>query len=191
LEFRVSSLGFIKKDLMNQSTALSEINIGQWITKWASLRPREPAVIFEDSVLTYQQLNARTNQASNLFLNMGIKKGDRVAVLLHNSNIYIEIYFALAKIGAIFVPLNFRLTKPELEFILTDSDSETLISGDEFVETVAAMRPNIPVKGTNYLFLGRTVPSWALDYEKSLGSQSDREPETEGPTGGENPHMIM
>jgi fatty-acyl-CoA synthase len=176
---------------MTQRISSPEINIAQWIKKWASLQPQKSAILFEDAIFTYRQLNSRINRVSHLLRNMGVRKGDRVAVLLYNSNVYIEIYLALAKIGAILVPLNFRLTKPELEFIIKDSGSETLLWGDEFVEAVTSLRSNIPVKETNYLCLGEAIPSWAIHFEKAIGGQSDQEPKMDGPIGNEDPHMIM
>jgi fatty-acyl-CoA synthase len=155
------------------------------------MQPRKAAIIFEGSVFTYQELNSRVNRVSHLLYEMGIEKGDRVAVLLYNSNAYIEIYFALAKLGAILVPLNFRLTGAELEFILKDSGSETLVFGEDFREEVTSIRPNIPVKERNYICFGETPPSWAIDYEKAMGSRSDQEPRIEGSIGGEDPHIIM
>lgn len=176
---------------MDQRVPSSPINIGHWVKKWASLRPQKPAIIFENFVFTYQQLNSRVNQVSNLLHEMGVRKGDRVAVLLYNSNAYIEIYFALAKIGAILVPLNFRLTGTEIESILKDSDSETLVFGEDFIEIVTSIKSNIPVKETNYICFGETIPSWAVNYEKAIENESYQEPKIDGPIGGEDPHIIM
>jgi fatty-acyl-CoA synthase len=180
---------------MNQRISSPQLNIGQWITKWASLQPRKAAIVFEDSVFTYQQLNSQANRISHLLLEMGIQKGDRVAVLLYNSNVYIEIYFALAKIGAVLVPLNFRLTKTELEFILKDSGSGTLIFGPDFTETVSSIKSNLPVKKTNYIcyedLSEGPVPSWAIGYGKAIESKSDREPKLDTPVEWEDPHIIM
>jgi fatty-acyl-CoA synthase len=178
-------------NLMDQHISSSPINIGHWVKKWASLRPQKPAIIFENAIFTYQQLNSRVNQISNLFHEMGVRKGDRVAVLLYNSNVYIEVYFALAKLGAILVPLNFRLKGPELEFILKDSGSETLILGEEFVNVVTSIKSNIPVKEANYIGVGETIPSWVINYETAIESKSPQEPQVRGVIGWEDPHIIM
>jgi fatty-acyl-CoA synthase len=122
---------------------------------------------------------------------MGIRKGERVAVLLYNSNAYLEVYFALAKLGAILVPLNFRLKGTELEFILKDSGSETLLVGEEFVDVVRSIKSNIPVKEANYIGVGETIPSWMINYEKTIENKSTQEPRVGGAIGGEDPHMIM
>src|SRR4030042_553192 len=107
------------------------INIGDLIRKWSLLRPQKHALIFEDRPFTYQEINQRTNQLCHHFLESGIIKGDRVAVLLHNCHQYLEIFFALSKIGAILVPLNWRLAGTELEFIIKDSGSKMFLFDTE------------------------------------------------------------
>jgi acyl-CoA synthetase (AMP-forming)/AMP-acid ligase II len=91
------------------------MNIGEWVRKWASIRPDKIAIICEETALTYGQLASRVNRLANLIHKKGIKKGDRVAVLLYNSKEYVEIVLALSTTGAILVPLNFRLSGEELE----------------------------------------------------------------------------
>jgi fatty-acyl-CoA synthase len=105
--------------------------------------------------------------------------------------VYLEIYFALAKLGAILVPLNFRLKGTELEFILKDSGSETLLLGEEFVDVVGSIKSKIPVKGGNYIGIGETIPSWMIQYEKAIEKESTQEPQVGDAIGGEDPHMIM
>ena len=77
--------------------------------KWAIIQPEKCAVISEDVPCTYRELNSRINRLANFLLDRGLKKGDRVAVLLHNCKQYIEAFFAISKIGGILVPLNWRL----------------------------------------------------------------------------------
>ena len=67
-------------------------------------------------------------------LDLGVKKGDRVGIMMMNSAEFFESYFAIAKIGGVVVPLNWRLVADELEFILKDSGTTTLIFGDEFTD---------------------------------------------------------
>ena len=121
------------------------MNVGDWIRKWSLLQPEKKALYVEDRPFTYQEVNHRTNQLCHFLLKMGVKKGDRIAVLLHNCHQYIEIFLGLSKIGAILVPLNWRLAGPELEFILQDSGSRTLILRKRFpphelLETVQTYR---------------------------------------------------
>ena len=115
-----------------------ENNIGWWLAKRAFLSPQREAYVGDDGArLTFAELNERCNRAANAFLDAGVRKGERVALLLMNSPEFVEAYFALAKIGAVVVPLNWRLVADELEFILKDSGAQRLVFDDEFVDTVA------------------------------------------------------
>jgi len=127
------------------------MNVGDWISKWSLLQPQKIALISEDHPYTYQEVNQRTNQLCHLLLNFGVRKGDRAAVLLHNCHQYLEIYFALSKIGAILVPLNWRLAGPELEFIIKDSGCKMLIFEPEFEEVVASIRPSLNLSNGSYI----------------------------------------
>ena len=167
------------------------INIGDWIKKWSFLQPNKRALIFEERPFTYQEVNLRTNQLSHFLLEIGIQKGDRVSVLLYNCHQYIETFFAISKIGAILVPLNWRLAGPELEFIIKDSGSKILIFDTEFVEVVASLRLNLNLSIGGYLSVGSPCPDWAKDYEKGLLENPVHEPRPEVSIGDEDPHILM
>jgi fatty-acyl-CoA synthase len=167
------------------------INIGDWIKKWSFLHPNKRALIFEDRPFTYQEVNLRTNQLCHFLLELGTQKGDRVSVLLYNCHQYIEIFFALSKIGAILVPLNWRLAGPELEFIIKDSGSIILIFEPEFEEVVNSIRPNLNISDKNYITVGTPCPDWAKEYEKALLENPVHEPILQDPVGEEDPHILM
>ena len=118
-----------------------ENNIGWWLTKRAFLTPSREAYVDGDTGerLTFAALNERCNQVANAFLDAGVAKGERVALLLMNSAEFVEAYFALGKIGAVVVPLNWRLVADELEFILKDSGASRLVFDDDFADTVAEL----------------------------------------------------
>ena len=118
-----------------------ENNLGLFLRKRAFLTPDVEAYVDSHSALrlTFAQLNARSNRVANAFLNAGVEQGERVGLLLMNSAEFMESYFALAKIGAVVVPLNWRLVADELEFILHDSGTKRLIFDTDFAETVAEL----------------------------------------------------
>jgi fatty-acyl-CoA synthase len=167
------------------------MNVGDWIRKWSILQPKKKALYFEDQPFTYQEVNLRINQLCHLLLESGVKKGDRVAVLLHNCHQYIEVFLGLSKIGAILVPLNWRLAGPELEFILQDSGSRMLIFEVEFEEVLSSIRPRLNFSNGNYLTLGNPCPDWAVEYEKATKKMPTHEPPGGGSFGDEDPHVIM
>ncbi len=111
--------------------------IGDLLDRRAFLSPERVGYIDElGERLTYRQLNDRCNRIGNALLARGIKQGERVALLLMNSSEFLELFFALGRIGCVVVPLNWRLVADELEFILKDSGSTKLVFSDEFSETV-------------------------------------------------------
>jgi fatty-acyl-CoA synthase len=97
----------------------------------------------------------------------------------------------LSKIGAILVPLNWRLAGPELEFILQDSGSRMLIFEPEFEDVVSSIRPRLNFSIGNYLILGDPCPDWVIEYEKAIKKRPTHEPPGNGSFGDEDPHVIM
>ena len=106
--------------------------IGEMLAKTARTFPDKTAIICDDKTLTYREFDSRVNQRSHAFLKSGISNKSRVAVLLSNSIELVEIFFALARVGCVTVPLNYRLAGRELSFILENVNPATLIVGEEF-----------------------------------------------------------
>jgi len=104
-------------------------SVGFLLAKRARLDPDLEAVVEVERQrrFSYVELNARTNRLANALLAKGVKEGDRVALLMRNSAEFIESYFAVAKIGAVLVPLNWRLALDELEFMVRDSGSAAFL----------------------------------------------------------------
>lgn len=111
-----------------------ESNIGLFLTKRARLSPNLEGWVdvATERRYSFAELNARCNRTANALASLGVKKGDRVALLLMNSVEFCESFFAIGKLGAVCVPLNWRLVPDELAFILKDSGSTHLIYGEEF-----------------------------------------------------------
>ena len=86
--------------------------IGSWATRRAILSGDRIAMIDGDRRITYTEFDRRTNQLARALRELGVRQGDRVAVLLVNSAAFLETMFATAKLGAVFVPINFRLPRP-------------------------------------------------------------------------------
>jgi len=123
---------------------------------------------------TYRELNARACQLANFMRVLGVQKGDRVSVLAHNGVPYIDLFYGLAKIGAILAPLNWRLVARELEYIVTDCQPKVLICGPEFADVLAQMRPNIDVP--YYVALEGAPVEGALNYKEQLAAAPPDEP---------------
>ena len=111
-------------------------NIGEFLTNRAR-RDTDLEAIYEpatDKRLSYRELNDRSNQVAHSLKDLGVAKGDRVGLLLMNGKEFVETFFADAKIGAVNVPLNWRLVADELEFILDDAGTTVLLFSEEFAE---------------------------------------------------------
>ncbi len=122
---------------------------GDWLSRWAVYAPEKTALVDVASGrrLTYRSFNERADKlASALRLRYGIRKGDRVAVLAYNCSETLELFFALGKLGAIMVPLNYRLVEPELQYIIQNSESRLLFFGPEFEGTVKAILPEVSLE---------------------------------------------
>ena len=167
------------------------MNVGNWIRKRSILSPNKTAIIFEDQKITYSEINERVNRLANALLNRGIKKGDRVAALLYNCPQFLEVYFALAKIGAIFVTLNFRLAPRELLYMIENSGTSFLIFDQAFSEGIDSIRPSLSIKENNFVCVGNDKPKWAQGYEEFLKQGSAFEPQVEEEIDLEHPQMIM
>ena len=101
--------------------------VGRWIERHAAQRPDSDALRLHGERLSYSELDSRVNRLASALRDRRIGKGDRVGAVLLNSFAFLETLFACAKLGAIFVPVNFRLSPEEVEFILTDSGSRILV----------------------------------------------------------------
>jgi len=109
-------------------------NVGLFLAKRAELTPRHEAFVQVETGLrlTWAELDGRANRVANHLRSAGVRPGDRVALLLMNGPEMFESYSAIAKLGAIAVPLNWRLVPDELSFALLDSGASVLIYGEAF-----------------------------------------------------------
>jgi fatty-acyl-CoA synthase len=105
---------------------------------------------------------------------LGVQAGDRVSILAHNSVAYLDLFYGLAKIGAIFTPLNWRLTATELSYIVGDCAPKVILVGPEFVSVWAEMQAMLEVKQVIAVD-GAAIPG-ALSYDDGLVAASSAEP---------------
>ncbi len=152
------------------------LNMGSVILSSAERFPDKAAVIYEDKRYTYREFNARMNRIANKLTEMGVKKGDRIAILSFNCSQFLEVYFGLAKLGAWAVPLNFRLVGRELIYALNDSESSILFLGDEFKEIVSEIRPELDTV-KKYILMEGEPEGDLLDYEELIQSSHEAEPD--------------
>ena len=148
---------------------------GEILTRQSRKFSERECIIFEGKRLTYAQFSNRVNRFAHALINRGIGKGDKVGILFHNCSELMEAYFAVCKIGAICVPLNFRLVASEMEYILNNAECRFLIMGPEFGETIENIKNNLPLVETFVMARGGNGGYW-LDYEEFLTRGKDDDP---------------
>jgi fatty-acyl-CoA synthase len=147
------------------------------LSKRADLTPERIALVELETVrrFSYAELNERANRLANFMRDeLGVRPGDRVSILARNSIVYIDLFYGLPKIGAIFAPFNWRLTSRELAYMVNDLEPKVLIVEPEFVPVVDEMRNEIRVE--HFVGLrGAEMPGAAI-YEDGLEQASGQEP---------------
>lgn len=104
-----------------------DVSLGGWFAERARVTPNRRALTFEGVTWSYSQMLERIDATASVLQAGGVRHGDRVGYLGLNHPAFFEVMFATSRLGAIFVPLNFRLTGPELEFIINDAGVHTLV----------------------------------------------------------------
>lgn len=155
---------------------VSWLNLGQILKVNAKKFPNTIALKDKNRSYLYPELNKRVNKLSHSLLSLGLNKGDKVAVLLENSIEIVEIYLATAKIGLIIVPINFRLVDKDIEYILTNSDTQALIVHDEFTPIIDAIKSNLKkINPNRYIVVGREHKGY-INYGEFIRDSSADEP---------------
>jgi long-chain acyl-CoA synthetase len=117
---------------------------------WARLRPDHPAQILASSgeVLTYRELDRRSNQIAHLFRQVGLSRGDHVALFMENHPRYLEIVWAALRSGLYYTPINCTLTAEEAAYIVSDSDSDVVVASTAQITVAADLRDRVPASVT-------------------------------------------
>ena len=165
------------------------MNIGNIPAKTARLDPAREAIIDVHSGrrINYGDLDQRVRRLANALVGeLGLAKGERVAILSRNCIEYLEVFYACARVGLIAQPLNWRLGEPELARILADGDPAALVFSDEYLEL--GSRLQTPAGIRHKLAWGEASDG---SYETLVSGSSDREPDPEGVHGGHDPVLIL
>src|SRR6266566_4978887 len=121
------------------------MDLSDLIERNAAFTPDKPATIFEGEMLSYAAFNARIEQTARaLKAEFGINRGDRVAILSLNRPDYLVLLYACARLGAMLVPLNWRLAVPEQVFILADASVKALVVEEAFAAVIPSLMESLP-----------------------------------------------
>lgn len=126
--------------------------------------------------ITWSEFNRKANRFANLLLSRGIKKGDKVAILMMNCIEWLPIYFGILKSGAMAVPLNYRYTADEIKYCLDLADADAIVFGPEFtgrVEQICSRVKRVKL----WLYAGEECPTFAESYDKLVTYCSTKTPD--------------
>lgn len=126
--------------------------------------------------ITWLEFDKKANKIANFLIKEGIKKGDKVAILLMNCLEWLPIYFGTLKAGALAVPLNYRYSSDEIKYCLDLADADALVFGKEFIGRVENICSEIPKVKALY-FVGEDCPTFAVDFERALEVECDKKPD--------------
>ncbi|MCY4580360.1 MAG: AMP-binding protein, partial [Chloroflexi bacterium] len=163
------------------------MNTTEFLTISAAIVPDRLAMIFEDSRISFEELQSRVNRLANALADLGVGAGDRVAMLQVNCNQYIEAYFAAAKLDAVFVPINFRTREDELTHMLNDAGPKAIFAGGRYVNLVKHCAANVESL-QNFITLEDDVEGWH-SYDALIENAEDFERFPEGD--GDDLTMIL
>ena len=135
-----------------------DIGLGNWFFQRSRRTPTRPALTFEGRTATFAELQTRFDRLAAALRAAGVCRGDRVAFIGFNQPAFFETMFAAARLGAIFVPLNFRLTGPELDYIIGDAGVHTIVADSAHRGVIDGIRKTLPCK--HYLSADADADGW-------------------------------
>ena len=165
--------------LYGDDVALVEINPEMPETKrttWKEFDLIEPSrAAYYRREITWNVFNEKANRFANLLIERGIKKGEKVGILLMNCLEWLPIYFGILKTGALAVPLNFRYSADEIKYCVEFAEIDILVFGPEFIGRVEEIADEIS-KGRLLYFVGDGCPGFAEDYNAHTANCSSQSP---------------
>lgn len=168
--------------LYTDEVALVELNPEQQDTRrttWKEYELIEPSR-FEPfrREITWGVFNEKANRFANMLLKRGVKKGDKVAIIMYNCLEWLPIYFGILKTGAIAVPFNFRYDADEILYCVELAEVDIIVFGPEFIGRIEANARKLS-KGRLLIFVGDHCPSFAESYRELVADCSSKNPGVE------------
>lgn len=161
--------------LVELNPAITEVRRVTW-REYELMEPNPKAQYRRE--ITWSVFNEKANRFANLLLSRGIKKGDKIGILLMNCLEWLPIYFGVLKTGALAVPLNFRYDADEIEYCVDLADVDILVFGPEFIGRIEEIADKIS-KNRLLFYVGENCPSFAEDYNEMVANSSSVSPEIE------------
>ena len=172
----------LKKNADFYPNDVSLVEINPKLEEQARLTWREYSLIESSpneayrTQITWSEFNKKANRFANLLLTKGIKKGDKVAILLMNCLEWLPVYFGILKTGALAVPLNYRYTSDEIKYCLKLAEADAIVFGPEFTGRVEEIFGRIE-KVKDWIYVGSDCPTFAQSYDKLVTYCSSKDPD--------------
>jgi long-chain acyl-CoA synthetase len=145
-------------------------NLGYLFDVALQIQPAAPAILQDDVVLTFKDLDERSNRMANALANLGIESGDRVALMFTNDYRFVESLLGAMRLGAVPVPLNIRMGDEAIKYVVDDSEAVALIANSEMAARARALLPQFP--GVRHFIVDGEATGKALNYERVLRAAS-------------------
>jgi acyl-CoA synthetase (AMP-forming)/AMP-acid ligase II len=164
---------------MSQRPALHPINIGMLLTRNVQCRPDHLGIVFEEMRLTFREFNQNVNRIANALRGLGIDKGDKIAIILPNCLELLELYWGIAKLGAVAVPLSTLLMSSGLKSLITDSDAKLVVTNSQFIDIFEEIKQELPnVASDGYILTDKPSSKGYQDYHVLKTAANNTEPES-------------
>ncbi|MXN67312.1 AMP-binding protein [Stappia sp. GBMRC 2046] len=165
------------------------LTVGEMLSAHARLQPDRLGARDLEREMTFREWNDRACRLANGLIGLGLRKGDRVAVLAYNRVEWAEIYAALAKAGLVAVPINFRLTAQEALYICEDCGVAAFIAEDALLDIAKGVREPLSIAAERYVHFGGETPDGWRSYEALIAESGASEPEVS--VEGHDPWCLM
>jgi len=152
------------------------LTVADAVAAHARLQPHKIGARDSRRALTFAQWHERASRLANGLLALGLEKGDRVALLAYNCIEWMEMYVALARAGLVAVPINFRLTAPEIAYIASHCEARAFIVQQELLDRVESIRSELGIEPHAYISIGTPAPTGWQDYEALIAGAGAQVP---------------
>ncbi|MBB6450156.1 long-chain acyl-CoA synthetase [Geomicrobium halophilum] len=146
-------------DFLSENVDIPDHTLNEMLEQSVETYPKNDAISFYGAKITYQELLARVNRFASSLQSSGVKKGDRVAIMLPNCPHYVIAYYGILKAGAIVTQINPMSVEGEMKYFLNNSGAETIITLDRFYEHVKNIKEKTPLRSTVVVRFENQYPS--------------------------------
>ncbi|NHI88075.1 MAG: long-chain fatty acid--CoA ligase [Candidatus Thorarchaeota archaeon] len=163
---------------MSKFPELHPVNIGMLLTRNSQYRPNHLGIIVENIRLSYQEFNRGVNRVANMLCGLGVGKGDKIAIVLPNCFELLELYWAIAKLGAVSVPLSTLLMSRGFRSLINDSDAKIVVTSSQYMSILEEIKHKL-TDVEDFILIDDSSNSEYKDYQSLKAEASDKEPDVE------------